>query len=274
MAVFAQLVVIGLTTGAIYGLLALGLVTVYRAAGVLNIAAAGTGAAGAYLLHDLMDGSGGGGARFVFAFAAGAALAILLGVAVERFAVRPLRESPSTTAPLVATAAVLLLVQGLVTLRYGGAAVAVENPLPRAPYRVGAVGGETIFTTGHGLAALAALAAVGAALFFAGRRGRWGVTAAWAAGSAVAAVACMLFATGSLLFPGSLAFLQVKAMVVAVFAGLSDLRLCVLGGPLLGVAEALAGHTDIAGLDQSVAFFALLAVVVARSRTPAVEARA
>lgn len=269
MSVFVQLVVNGLAAGAVYGLLALGLVTVYRAARILNLAQAAVGAAGAYLLHELMDGSGGGGARFVLAFVAGAAVAAAVGVAVERVAVRPLREAPAA-APLAATAAVLLLAQALVDLRYGGRAVAVENPFSRTPYRLADIGGETIFTTGSGMAALAVLAVVGLALAVGGR----GPTTAWALGSAVGAVACMLFATAGLLSPVSLAFLQVKALVVAVFAGLSDVRLCLVGGPLLGVVEALAGRSGIAGLDSSAAFLALLAVLVVRSRTLMAEARA
>jgi branched-subunit amino acid ABC-type transport system permease component len=84
----------------------------------------------------------------------------------------------------------------------------------------------------------------------------------------------MLFATTSLLTPVNLAFLQVKALVVAVFAGLSDLRLCLIGGPLLGVVEQLSTRTDVAGLDQSIGFFALLAVLLLRSKTLVAEARA
>src|SRR3990170_1924801 len=71
MEVDAQRVVIGLTTGAVYGLLALGFVIIYRASKVLNFAEAGIGAVGAYLLYDLMEGSGGGGVRFLPAMGAG-----------------------------------------------------------------------------------------------------------------------------------------------------------------------------------------------------------
>jgi branched-subunit amino acid ABC-type transport system permease component len=73
MEVDAQRVDIGLTTVAVYGLLALGYVVNYRASQVLNFAEAGVGAVGAYLLYDLMEGSGGGWGRFLLALAAGQA---------------------------------------------------------------------------------------------------------------------------------------------------------------------------------------------------------
>jgi branched-chain amino acid transport system permease protein len=297
MEVDAQRVVIGLTTGAVYGLLALGFVVIYRASKVLNFAEAGVGAVGAYLLYDLMEGSGGGWGRFLLALAAGLAAAALLGVAIERLAVRHLRRAPAI-APLVATVGVLLLAQAVVTIRYTGQAVTIENPLPSEPYRIGRfVGLDRVVITGEGTVLLAVLVAVGLALMLLVGRTRWGLAvravsedvdsaaelgvrtgrvsmSAWALGSAVGALASMLFATTSLLTPVNLAFLQVKALVVAVFAGLSDLRLCLIGGPLLGVVEQLATRTDVAGLDQSIGFFALLAVLLLRSRTLVAEARA
>ena len=297
MEVDAQRVVIGLTTGAVYGLLALGFVVIYRASKVLNFAEAGVGAVGAYLLYDLMEGSGGGWGRFLPAMAAGLAAAALLGVAIERLAIRPLRRAPAI-APLVATVGVLLLAQAVVTIRYTGQAVTIENPLPSEPYRIGRFFGvDRVVITGEGTVLLAVLVAVGLALILLVGHTRWGLAvravsedadsaaelgvrtgrvsmAAWALGSAVGALASMLFATTSLLTPVNLAFLQVKALVVAVFAGLSDLRLCLLGGPLLGVVEQLATRTNVAGLDQSIGFFALLAVLLLRSSTLVAEARA
>jgi branched-chain amino acid transport system permease protein len=297
MEVDAQRVVIGLTTGAVYGLLALGFVVIYRASKVLNFAEAGVGAVGAYLLYDLMEGSGGGWGRFLGAVVVGLAAAALLGVAIERLAIRPLRRAPAI-APLVATVGVLLLAQAVVTIRYTGQAVTIENPLPSDPYRIGRfVGLDRVVITGEGTVLLAVLVAVSLALILLVGRTRWGLAvravsedldsaaelgvrtgrvsmSAWALGSAVGALASMLFATTSLLTPVNLAFLQVKALVVAVFAGLSDLRLCLIGGPLLGVVEQLSTRTDVAGLDQSIGFFALLAVLLLRSKTLVAEARA
>jgi branched-chain amino acid transport system permease protein len=295
--VYAQLVVAGVTMGAVYGLLALGFVVIYRASRVLNLAEAGIGAVGAYVLYALMEGSGGGTARFLAAFAVGVLAATGLGVATERLVVRPLRRAP-VIAPVIATVGVLLLVQAVIVVIFGGDLRTIDNPLARRPLRIGRLLGlDRVVITSAGALVLVVLVVVGAALVLAVSRTRWGLAVraisedldsagelgvpvsrvsmqAWAIGSAVGAVASMLFAATSLLTPVNLALLQIKALVVAVFAGLSDLRLCLLGGPLLGVVEALAGRTGVAGLDQSIGFFALVLVLLLRPGTLMEEARA
>lgn len=300
MEVTAQRIVLGLADGAVYGLFALGLVITYRAGRILNFAAAGFGAVGAYLLHDAMDASGGGAVRYVAVFAAGVAIAAGLGVVTERFVLWPLRRAPAgaggEAAGVAATATVLLGLLAAVTLRYGPGAVTIESPIPREPYPVGRhLGveglGEVVITRGGALTlAVLVLVGIAAGLAHLGarRRRRSGPLAgagtpppaerttpvAWAAGSALAAAAAMLFATTTLASPLVLAVVGLKALMVAVFARLSDVRLCLVGGPALGVIEALAGTSGVAGLDQAIGFFALLAVLLARSRTMVVDARA
>jgi branched-chain amino acid transport system permease protein len=293
---YAQRIVIGITGGAIYGLLALGFVVIYRASKVLNLAEAGVGAIGAYVLYALMKGSGGGTVRFVIAFATGLLAAGAAGVLTERVAVRPLRRAPAI-APLIATVGVLLLIQAVIIVIFGGDLRTIKTPFASTPFRVGRfVGLDRVVVTRQGALVLLVLVVVGAALVLLVSRTRWGLAVraisedldsagelgvrvgrvsmqAWAIGSVVGAAASMLFATSSLLTPVNLTLLQIKALVVAVFAGLSDLRLCLVGGPLLGVVEQLAGKTGVAGLDQSIGFFALVLVLLLRSDTLVAEAR-
>jgi branched-chain amino acid transport system permease protein len=295
--VYAQLVVAGISTGAVYGLLALGFVVIYRASKVLNFAGAGIGAVGAYVLYALMNGSGGSTARFLGAFAVGLLVATAVGVLTERVAVRPLRRAPAI-APLIATVGVLLLIQAVIIVIFGGDLHNIRSPLPREPFRIGhLIGLDRVVITSQGTLVLLVLVVVGAALVVLMSRTRWGLAVraisedldsagelgvrvgrvsmqAWALGSALGAAASMLFATTNVLTPVDLALVQIKALVVAVFAGLSDLRLCILGGPLLGVIENLAGRTGVAGLNQSIGFFALILVLMLRSHTLVEEAGA
>ncbi|HTC80446.1 MAG TPA: branched-chain amino acid ABC transporter permease, partial [Acidimicrobiia bacterium] len=88
MELYTQLVVNGITNGAVYGLLAAGFVLVYRASRALNFAQAGMGAFGAYVLFDVMKGTGGGTSRYLAGFALGVAVAALLGLLTERLAIR------------------------------------------------------------------------------------------------------------------------------------------------------------------------------------------
>ena len=294
---YASLVVQGIVQGAIYGLLALGFVVIFRASKVLNFAEAGIGAAAAYVLYALMEGSGGGALRYAVALAVGLAVAAALGILIERVAVRPLRQAPAI-APLVATVGVLLLIQAVIIVIFKGDLRTIESPLSRDPLRLGRlIGLDRVVVPVGGALGVVVLVLVTLGLVALISRTRWGLAVravsedldsaaelgvrvsrvsmgAWALGSAVGAMASMLYASNSLLTPSNLALLQIKALVVAVFAGLSDLRLCLVGWPLLGVIENLAGRSDVAGLDQSIGFFALVLVLLVRGNTLEAEARA
>ena len=294
MELYTQLVVNGITNGAVYGLLAAGFVLVYRASRVLNFAQAGMGAFGAYVLFDVMKGSGGGAGRYAAGFALGVVVAAGLGVLTERLTIRPLRRAP-VLAPLIATVGVLLLLQTLIILRWGGDLRSIPNPLPKKPWRIGRVVGlHSVVVNQSAVLILVVMVVLVSALALAVTRTRWGLTVrsisdnpdgaaglgvavgrvsgqAWALGAAVGAVASLLAASTTILNPYTLFLLQIKALVVGVFAGLKDLRLCLIGGPLLGIVESLAGSRilghQIAGLSDSVGFFALVALLLLRAGT-------
>jgi branched-chain amino acid transport system permease protein len=294
MELYAQLVVNGITNGAVYGLLAAGFVLVYRASRALNFAQAGMGAVGAYVLFDVMKGSGGGTGRYLGGFALGVGAAAVLGLVTERLAIRPLRRAPAL-APLIATVGVLLLLQSLIILRWGGDLRSIPNPLPKQPWRIGKlVGLDAVVVNQSAVVILVVMVVVVSLLALVVTRTRWGLTIrsisdnpdgaaglgvpvgrisgqAWALGAAIGAVASLLAASTTILNPYTLFLLQIKALVVGVFAGLKDLRLCLVGGPLLGVVESLAGSRifghQVAGLSDSVGFFALVAVLLLRAGT-------
>jgi branched-chain amino acid transport system permease protein len=294
MELYTQLVVNGITNGAVYGLLAAGFVLVYRASRVLNFAQAGMGAFGAYVLFAVMAGTGGGTGRYLAGFALGVAAAAVIGVLTERLAIRPLRRAPAL-APLIATVGVLLLLQTLIILRWGGDLRSIPNPLPKRPWRIGRlVGLHSVVVNDSAVLILVVMVVVVALLALVVDRTRWGLVIrsisdnpdgaaglgvrvgrvsaqAWALGGAIGAVGSLLAASTSILNPYALFLLQIKALVVGVFAGLNDLQLCLIGGPLLGVVESLAGSRifghQVAGLSDSVGFFALVAVLLLRSGT-------
>ena len=100
-----QALVIGTITGSAYGLVALGLVLIYKSSGVFNFAQGEFGTVALctlYLLHsnDVPVRARRASARCV--------AAMLLGFLTERVVIRPLFEAPRVTL-LVATAGVALL---------------------------------------------------------------------------------------------------------------------------------------------------------------------
>lgn len=99
-----QALIIGTITGSAYGLVALGLVLIYKSSGVFNFAAGefgGVALCTLYLLHSE-------GIPYGFAVVGGLLAAMLLGLLTEQIVVRPLFEAPRVTL-LVATAGVALL---------------------------------------------------------------------------------------------------------------------------------------------------------------------
>ena len=116
--------VIGTITGAAYGLVALGLVLIYKSSGVFNFAQGEFGTVALYVLY-LLDFKVPYGVAVVGALLA----AVVMGLLVERLVVRPLFDAPRVTL-LVATAGVALLAVA-VEIWFGGAqGKAIDRALP------------------------------------------------------------------------------------------------------------------------------------------------
>src|SRR5438876_5649152 len=118
---FAQLVA-GLTTGSLYALLALGYTMVYGILKLLNFAHGDVYMVGAFLGFGVLTQLGGPTALAIgivpaiaLMFAAGMAGSGVLGVAIERFAYRPLRNAPRI-APLITAIGVSFFLENSVQL--------------------------------------------------------------------------------------------------------------------------------------------------------------
>lgn len=108
-------VVNGIFTGLVYGLLAVGLVVVYRGTRVINFAYGETGMIGAFVFSELWVGSG---VALVLALVAGVLASASVGALTEVVLVRPLRGQPPLTA-MVGTLAVASLILTFASRRYG-----------------------------------------------------------------------------------------------------------------------------------------------------------
>ncbi|MCU0579894.1 MAG: branched-chain amino acid ABC transporter permease, partial [Desulfobacterota bacterium] len=86
-----QIIVSGLATGGVYGLIALGFVLIYKATSVLNLAMGDFMTLGAFICLTVLDKLQ---APFYAAFLITLVCAFVLGVAVERVILRPLIGEP------------------------------------------------------------------------------------------------------------------------------------------------------------------------------------
>jgi branched-chain amino acid transport system permease protein len=100
---------IGILQGAVYGLLAVGIVLVYKGVRVFNFAQGEFGTVAAFVTFALLGGTDRAGLPYWVAMLGGLVAAILVGVLMERLVIRPLFESPRVTM-LVATVGFALFV--------------------------------------------------------------------------------------------------------------------------------------------------------------------
>src|SRR5580693_6660456 len=126
MSFFFQELVNGLTTGALYSLVALGFSMVYGILKLLNFAHGDVYMVGAYIGYVILQLFGGAHGLSIpvvlllfFMFAAASVGCGYLGVAMERFAYRPLRNAPRI-APLITALGISFVLENTILLLFGG----------------------------------------------------------------------------------------------------------------------------------------------------------
>jgi branched-chain amino acid transport system permease protein len=276
---FLQLLVNGLTLGSLYALIALGYTMVYGILKLLNFAHGDVYMVGAFLGYGVLAGLGGSlspnlavAPLIVLMFAAAMLGAGALGVVVERFAYRPLREAPRI-APLISALGVSFFLQNSMLLLFGAQfrtynsfvlgspqpELFVPGPLVDALFVVNGVNVQLIqvvvlsVTVGLmvALTLLVARTPIGKAM----RATAYDREAAAMMGIDVDRVIASTFFIGSVLagaagvmfgllfsqifhFMGFLAGL--KGFTAAVVGGIGSIPGAMLGGLLVGLAEAYA----------------------------------
>lgn len=283
----AQSLVIGLINGALFGLVALGLVLIYKSSGVFNFAHGEFGTVAIYALY-LLHSSG---LPYVIAMVGALLIAVVFGLVVERLVVRPMFDAPRVTL-LVATAGVALLAIGM-EIWLGEAKIRTISPaLPRLD-RVKVFGVQvsdqrllllfvlvvlgislTVFfnRTNLGLAILGASQEPTATELVGISVKRlssftWGLTALLGglAGVLSAPIAGG-FSPGFMLTSGAV----IAGFTAAVLGGMTSLPGAFAGGAVVGVAQALAVNVDflsdlgIPGPGEVVTFVLLLGVLAVR----------
>ncbi len=126
MLAFLQVTLAGLVTGSLYGLLALGIVLVYRTTGVLNFAYGTIAAICACFMYILLTGPQ---LNFWLALVITLLFALLLGMILERGFARPVLEAPVFT-KAIATLALALVLQTIAQQIWPQLASPVHFPTP------------------------------------------------------------------------------------------------------------------------------------------------
>ena len=289
MSFFLQELVNGITTGALYALVALGFSMVYGVLKLLNFAQGGLYMIGAYIGFFVLRWFGGPTAltipvplllTIMFVLAAG--LVGGLGVAIERFAYRPLRDAPRI-APLITAIGVYFVLENSALLLFGAQFRVYNTPnfiSFSSGIQIGSVSIDSVqilvlvmsLVLMVGLRQLVnrtrlgkqmrAVAADREAAEMLGINVNFTIAATFFLGSALAGIAGVM---AGLLFnqvSNTIGFVVgLKAFTASVVGGIGSLPGAVLGGLLIGVAESfITGY--VSSTYTNLLVFALLIVVM------------
>jgi branched-chain amino acid transport system permease protein len=280
-----QSLVIGTITGAAYGLVALGLVLIYKSSGVFNFAQGEFGTVAVCVLYLLHSNDVSYGVAVIGALLAG----MLFGFLTERIVIRPLFEAPRVTL-LVATAGVALLAIAIQQWLFDNQGRPIARAFPRTD-RV-SVFGVDISDQKLWLIATLAVLAVLLGLFF--TRTNLGLaiigasqeptatelvgisvrrlsTFTWVLAALLGALAAVIAVPDTGQFtPGIMtsAYL-IPAFTAAVLGGMTSLPGAFVGGVLVGIIQSVASTAeifqDIPGTPSTlIVFLVLLGVLIIR----------
>ena len=277
--IFAQQTVAGLSQGAIFGSLALALVLIYRATEVINFAQGEMAMATTYIAFQLTEW----GLTFWLAFFVTLVIAFVLGVVLQIAFIRPVQRS--VIAVVIVTVGLFILIDGLVTWKWGGELRFMPAPFGNQVYHVGSVAfsrqdlGVLIVSiasvvvlwmlfqfTKVGLAMRAA-ALRPAAASLVGVRVNWMLALGWGLAAVLGAVAGMMTEPTMFLQPIMMQPILLYAFAAAVLGGLESPAGAVIGGLLIGVFMNLVGQYvgfATSELRLPIAFALLLVVLLVK----------
>lgn len=235
-----------------YAIFSLGIVVIYRASKVLNLAHGAMAMVAAYIFAEMREA----GLPLVLAFPVGVLAGAALGWAVERVYVRPLR-GVSATAQTVGTVAALGVLVSLAGKIWGTGGRAAPRVFPSGQIsiadsgiRYGEIGLFVVMVlVAAGLYALLQFTSVGLAMRGAadnpraaalmGVNPQLATSAAWVLGGATAAIAGILLAAVTTLHPVVLSLQAVPALVAALIGGLGSLPGALIGAAIVGATQGL-----------------------------------
>lgn len=281
MDILIQVIVTGIATGGVYGLIALGFVLIYKATSILNLATGSFMTLGAYFCLTMLTSAG---APFWGAFACTLAFAFALGIIIERIILRPLIGEP-IIAVIMVTIGLSSILRGLSNVIWSPEYRSFPDIFPPEPLDLGfaivpsgllwgfvfALIGTIVFIsifkfTRTGVAMRATANDQQAALSM-GISVRWIFALAWSFGAIAAVIGGIVIGniSGISIYMGDIGL---KVLAVIILGGLDSIGGAILGGLLIGILENLAGiYLDPVfggGVKDVAPFFIIVIIIMIR----------
>jgi branched-chain amino acid transport system permease protein len=254
---------IGITSGAIYALMALSIVLVWRSTRIINFAQAGQALTSTFIGYQTLHYVNSFWVALLVAMIGGALLSALIEVTLMRILLKHSSSGAiAGVAPIIATLGLLEVIQASITLIWGGGDVLLTPPLSNVGFTIGT---NTLVFSPMKLAIILIVLVLLAVLSIIFQKTSIGLslraaafspelarlagvrvdavrTLGWALSGATGAVAGLLlvangngsFSTASLEF----SLLLICGFIAAVIGGLESVLGAVLGGLALGIMTA------------------------------------
>lgn len=277
MELFIQLTLTGLTNGAVLSLAALGFVLIYKSSDVINFAQGEFLLVGAYLTYAMVAQLG---IFWPIGILLTMVLAVLLGILVERFVLRPMIGEPIISVIMV-TIGLSSVLKAIVNAIWGTYGRPFPPFIPSRPVQIfgATIGLDRLW------AILISLVLLGVfSIFF--RRSKEGVAMravaddqqaslsmgisvkkifawAWSIAAVTAAIAGGVVAN-IVGVSGELASFGLRVFPVVILGGLDSIPGAIIGGMIIGLLETYTGGYIGQGLNQVLPFIVLIIILMIR----------
>lgn len=273
-----QFIVTGLTVGAIYAMVALGFNIIYNVTDIINLAQGEFVMLGGLVMVSAHVALG---LPMVAAFLVTVFTVTVAGIALDRLAIRPIRQ-PSVMTLIIATVAVSIIIKGVAMLIWGKSPYDLPAFSGRTPIDLGGVVIQPQYLWVIGILivvtialtfffnrtmlgkAMSACADNPDAARLVGINVRYMVMLSFAFSAAIGAMAGITMTPIALMDYDRGAMLAVKGFGAVILGGLGSFPGAILGGLIIGLIESLGAGLLISGYKDAYALIVLLVVLFIR----------
>jgi branched-chain amino acid transport system permease protein len=274
-----QIVISGIAQGCIYGLIALGVVLIYKATETVSFAQGELMMLGAFIGLIVMTSLG---FPFWLAFAAAVLAMGAFGIVLERLVIRPILGQPAFSIVML-TIGIGYVARGAITMVPG---LGTETHTLPVPYKDQVWNVGALVLNVEQMVIIAATVVLSGALYAVFKYSKVGVAMqaasqnqiaayymgipvkrlnglVWGLAAAVAAIAGLLLAPITFVH-ANMGFIGLKAMPAAVVGGFGSLPGALVGGLVIGVVESLSGFYLPEGFKDIAAYVVVLIMLVVK----------